>query len=202
MFTGLVESVGIVKSVRPRGPGRELSIRASSSLLKGASVGDSMAVDGCCQTIVRCDKKSFSVVAVSETLSKTTFGNFTTGTRVNLERPMQADSRLGGHFVLGHVDGVTKVTKISGDDTTKMFWFALPKKSASLVIPVGSIAVNGVSLTVARLTKSAFAVAIIPHTFEHTTFADLEVGSLVNIEYDMLGKYVERILSVRRPPRK
>jgi riboflavin synthase len=202
MFTGLVESIGVVKSVRPRGAGRELSIRASSKLLKGISVGDSMAVDGCCQTIVRCDKKSFSVVAVSETLSKTTLGNFAAGTRVNLERPMQADSRLGGHFVLGHVDGVTKVTRISGDDTTKMFWFALPKKNSSLVIPVGSIAVNGVSLTVARLTGNAFAVAIIPHTFEQTTFSDLRVESTVNIEYDMLGKYVERILSVRRPRRK
>ena len=197
MFTGIVEEMGVVSAVRKRGAGREITIKASVTL-KGAKIGDSLAVDGCCQTIVSRGRGTVVVVAVEETLRKTTLGTYVVGRKVNLERPMRADSRFGGHFVLGHVDETTTVRKITGDDTARMYWFAMPKRSARLLIPVGSIAVNGVSLTVARITKDQFAIAIIPHTWEHTTFCDLKPGSVVNIEYDVLGKYVERIAGGRR----
>lgn len=200
MFTGLVETVGTVSAVRARGDGRELTIRGGTIIAK-LRIGDSIAVDGCCQTVVRRGRGTFTVVAVQETLRKTTFGKYVSGTLVNLERPLRAGDRLGGHFVQGHVDCVTTVTRITGDDVARMYWFSIPPKRAHLLIPVGSIAVNGTSLTVARITRTAFAVAIIPHTWEQTTFRALAAGDAVNLEFDMLGKYVAQIVRGRRPSR-
>ncbi len=160
--------------------------------MRGLRVGDSIAVNGCCLTVEERSREGFRVTAVEETLAKTNLGGLEAGSPVNLERPMKADGRLGGHFVLGHVDCTTRVTAIKPLGTGRMVTFALPKKYKHLVIPVGSIAVDGVSLTVARLAADAFTVAIIPHTWEHTLFGGYVPGTRVNLEFDMIGKYVAR----------
>jgi riboflavin synthase len=138
------------------------------------------------------------VQAVEETLKKTTLGKLKTGSLVNLERPLLPSDRLGGHFVLGHIDGLGKVKGVEVRESSWIFWFQVPKKFAQHLVPVGSIAVNGVSLTMAEVKGNSFAVSIIPHTMEVTTFKLLKQGAAVNLEFDILGKYVERLLDIKR----
>jgi riboflavin synthase len=191
MFTGLVEAIGIVERVEDRKGSRRFRIKASA-LARGMRIGASIAVNGCCLTVEERIPSGFRVTAVEETLSKTNLGKLSAGSHVNLERPMAADGRLGGHFVLGHVDCTTTVKDVKSLGTGRMVTFALPKRFRHLVIPVGSIAVDGVSLTVARLAADTFTVAIIPHTWEHTLFGEYGKGTRVNLEFDMIGKYVAR----------
>lgn len=196
MFTGLVEESGtIVKSMPGRG-GVTFRIRGSA-VTKRLTIGASIAVDGTCLTVIRRGRRTFDVQAVEETLFKTSLGKKKEGDEVNLERPLRADERLGGHFVLGHVDCTTKVTRVTKRKDSWMFWFAVPPKMARLLIPVGSIAIDGVSLTVAQLRAKEFGISIIPHTWNVTTFKHYTPGRIVNVEFDMLGKYVEKILKLR-----
>lgn len=193
MFTGLVQEVGSVAGVRTIGGGRELTI-AAPSLAPQVHVDDSVAVNGVCQTIIRCDTEQFTMVAVEETLRKTTLGSLRSGSRVNLELALRPGDRLGGHFVQGHVDGVGEVVTIRQLATSREVTFRLPKEFMKYIIPVGSIAIDGVSLTVASRQDTSITVAIIPHTLQSTIFQEYNTGSRVNIECDMLGKYVESIL--------
>jgi len=197
MFTGLIEEVGVVDEIRRSRGSVMMTIRAAKSV-RGLKVDESVAVNGVCLTVVRSTRNSFTVQAVEETLRKTNLGLLQTGHDVNLERPLLPGERLGGHFVLGHVDCVGKVVLINRRKSSWMFWFKLPHKFARYVVPVGSVAINGVSLTVASIRGDEFAVSIIPHTWEVTTFRKLQKKDLVNVEFDVLGKYVERLLSSRR----
>lgn len=197
MFTGIVEEMGTIRKVVRQRRSVLFSIEGRKTG-RSLRANDSIAVDGVCLTVIRRKKTIFDVQAVEETLKKTTLGRLAVSSKVNLERPLTGNSRLGGHFVLGHVDGAGIVEKIDRRKSSWMFWIRIPGKHRRLLIPVGSVAVNGVSLTVAALKADSFGVSIIPHTWHVTTFRTLSVGDRVNIELDMLGKYVAELLRARR----
>lgn len=182
MFTGIVEEIGKIKSF----DGKRLVIECSN-VLDGTKLGDSIAINGCCQTVVDLMNNYFSADVSSETLRITK--GFKTGERVNLERALTPQTRMGGHIVQGHVDGVAKYL---GD-----MRFEVSLELDKYIVYKGSITVNGVSLTVSKSEKNIFSVAIIPHTLENTNLKDLRVGDLVNIETDILGRYVEKFLSTQ-----
>ena len=192
MFTGIVERLGEIARVESRGELRVLRVRCPE-VLDDVSLGDSIALDGVCQTVVRFDSDTFDVEAGPETLRLTTVGQWHTGRKVNVERSLQVGARLGGHWVLGHVDGVTPlVERRDGAETTVLRFRALPDL-APQIARKGSVAVNGISLTVTDVTDGTFGVAIIPFTLGHTTLDTLRVGDPVNIETDVLAKYVARL---------
>jgi len=196
MFTGLIEETGMIASLRKEKGSIVFTLR-SQKTLRGLKRDHSIAVDGVCLTVIKRAKTTFDVQAVEETLKKTTLGNLKIGDPVNLERPLLPDGRLGGHFVLGHVDCTGVITDIQNRESSKVFWIRVPKKFARYLIPVGSVAVNGISLTISGLDKNSFAVSIIPLTMEVTAFPQYDKGRSVNIEFDVLGKYVERLLEAR-----
>lgn len=193
MFTGLVEETGILKEKIPTGDGFRFTIEANK-IMEDLKIGSSVAVNGCCLTVVNIANKSFSVDTIEETLNKTNLGVLKQGNRVNLERPLTADARLGGHFVLGHIDTTGKVEAIKELSNSHWMTISFPEKFKHYLIYVGSIAIDGVSMTVAELNENSFSVGIIPHTWRETIFADKKVGDTVNLEFDVLGKYVERIM--------
>jgi riboflavin synthase len=190
MFTGIVEDVGSIVQIDEVGGGRRLRIAASFA--GDLRVDESVAVDGCCQTVVHQDSGTFDVTSIEETLSKTTFGEFSAGRRVNLERAMKLGDRLDGHLVQGHVDTTGEIIRLDVLETSWLVQIAFPRTFDPFIIPVGSICVDGISLTVARLDDESFTVAIIPHTFDNTTVSDWTVGRKVNLEFDLIGKYVAR----------
>ena len=198
MFTGLIESVGRVTSVDAHAGGRRL--RFESPLAADLALGDSIAVNGACLTVVSREDAHFDVDVSPETLRVTTLGEWKPGRRVNLERPLRADQRLGGHFVLGHVDAVSEVSSIRPDGGSYWMEFTLPFALQGYMIPKGSVTLDGISLTVASLNKHDFGVQIIPHTWAHTALSDLSAGAVVNIEADVLGKYVARMMSLNSLP--
>ena len=196
MFTGLIESVGEVAGVTATAAGgRRLSIR--TPLASELRVGDSLAVNGVCLTAVTADGGAVSADIGPETARITTLGSLTPGTLVNLERSMAADGRFGGHFVQGHVDGVGEVAQIREEGDAHWLTLSFPDGLAPYLIQKGSIAVDGVSLTVAALREGTFDVMLIPHTWEQTALRTLRQGSRVNLECDMVGKYVARALELR-----
>jgi len=196
MFTGLVEETGTVNSIMQKGGSVIFTIQGRKTV-KTLRIDHSIAVEGVCLTVIKRTAKTFDVQAVEETLKKTTLGNLRTGNLVNLERPLLPSDRIGGHFVLGHVDGLGKVTELEFRESSWIFWIRVPKKFTHYLVPVGSIAVNGVSLTMADVKNNSFAVSIIPHTMEVTTFNLVQPGAAVNLEFDVLGKYVERLFEVK-----
>ena len=196
MFTGLVEETGTVAKTRRAGGSTIYTVRGSVTV-KGLRIDQSIAVEGVCLTVIKRSGRTFDVQAVEETMRKTTLGRLRKGSRVNLERPLLPTGRLGGHFVLGHVDGVGRVESLVLRESSWLYWIRVPQRFAHHLIPVGSIAVNGVSLTMADVRDSSFMVSIIPHTMEVTTFALLKPGDPVNLEFDVLGKFVEQFLAVR-----
>lgn len=193
MFTGLVEEIGKVRSIRPYGGGLSISITASV-VTADAADGDSINVNGVCQTVVRHDKSSFDVITVEETLKKTSLGKLKTGDAVNLERSMTLNKRLGGHFVMGHVDTAGKITSIKKLTASYLIDIGYPPEFSKYVINVGAIAVEGISLTIARFDQKSLSVSIIPHTYENTNLHFKKAGEEVNLEFDMLGKYVAKML--------
>jgi riboflavin synthase len=197
MFTGLIEAVGQVGSVADHAGGRRLTVE--TPLGSGLAQGDSIAVNGVCLTVVTRSESDFAVDVSPETLRVTTLGEWVAGRRVNLERPLRADQRLGGHFVLGHVDAVTELSSVREDGDSYWLEFTLPFALRALVIPKGSVTLDGISLTLASLSDHDFGVQIIPHTWTHTTLSDLAPGASVNIETDVLGKYVARLMSSQLP---
>lgn len=192
MFTGIIETLGTVKAVATEGTNKRFTLHAA--IAPELSVDQSVAHDGVCLTVETVDptNKLYEVVAIEETLKRSNLGHWVPGTRVNLERCLRADARLDGHFVQGHVDATGQVQRMDVRDGSWHFYITYPQAYAHLVVEKGSIAVNGVSLTVAELSADWFAVAIIPYTYEHTTFRDLALEKRVNLEFDILGKYVAR----------
>lgn len=195
MFTGLIEEVGTIKTVRSSAGGSTIQVNARQ-ILEGMELGDSIAIDGVCTTVVAFDAESFTIEASPETISKTHFGRLQAGNRVNLERPLTPTTRIGGHYVTGHVDGQAVLTDKTPDGMAVLMTFELQNPELSqYLIPKGSIAVSGISLTVNTVDGCRFSVAIIPHTLSHTNLDSVTVGESVNIETDILGKYVKKLLS-------
>ena len=196
MFTGLIETVGRVVEVKGTGGGTRLRIR--TALASELAAGDSLAVNGVCLTVILAEEGDVHADIGPETARVTTLGSLRRDQDVNLERSMRADSRVGGHFVLGHVDGTGTVDDIRAEGDSHWLTIAFGEELAPLLIRKGSVAVDGISLTVAGLDASRFDVMIIPFTWEHTNLNALRVGSRVNLECDMLGKYVARAAEVAR----
>jgi riboflavin synthase len=203
MFTGIIEHLGTVESLDLQGEGGRVTIHAPAvtALL---AVSNSIAVNGCCLTIVSLDEKRFSADLSGETIRKTSFGadggNLAEGMRVNLEQPLTAGKEFGGHFVLGHVDGVGRVTHLAPEGENWWLGVEVPEDFARYIVPKGSITIDGISLTVAwwySFPKFTIQIAVIPFTYEHTNLRDRKPGDAVNLEGDILGKYVERHLEAR-----
>lgn len=195
MFTGLVESLGTVRSLESRGDAARLTLE--TSLAGELSLGESLAVNGCCLTVTGKEDGALFDLLV-ETLNRTNLGALQPGSRVNLERALRADGRFGGHFVQGHIDTTAEVISAEQKGVDLNLVIQIPKGGAPYFIEKGSIAVNGVSLTVASLAPEHFGLWIIPHTLQETNLGDLKSGDLVNLEYDMLAKYAERQLTHHR----
>ncbi len=195
MFTGLIEATGRIERVEPLASGCRM--RIGTPLGGALQPGDSIAVNGVCLTVTAANPGSFLVDLSPETVRVTSFGSAQEGRRVNLERPLRADARLGGHFVLGHVDGVGRVRTIQAQGEHHWIEFEYPAELASCLVSKGSIAVDGISLTVAGLAGERFGVQIVPFTWEHTALEDLQPGDPVNLEADVLGKYVVRLLEAQ-----
>lgn len=193
MFTGIVEGTGIVRAMRFDGRSGRLTVDAGDRL-RGTRMGDSIAVNGVCLTVAAMTATEFEADLSAETLARTTLGDLRPGDAVNLERPLAVGDRLGGHLVQGHVDGVGRVTRRGGDGDAPDLEIAAPRHLARYIVEKGSIAVDGVSLTVAAVSGDRFTVCLIPHTSAVTTAGALEPGDAVNIEIDVLAKYVERLI--------
>jgi riboflavin synthase len=193
VFTGIVEEIGIVRHVGRTSSGSRLEI-ACARVLDRLSVDDSINVAGACLTVIERDDRGFASDVVPETIARTSLGGLMRGSRVNLERAATPETALGGHLVQGHVDGTTKLLARRAEGAGARLRFALAKMTARYVVMKGFITVDGVSLTVAGLGKTYFEVALIPHTAEGTTLGALGVGEAVNIEVDIVAKYVERLL--------
>jgi riboflavin synthase len=196
MFTGIIEHVGTVEALKVHADGGRLTIHAPSVTAQLA-IANSIAVNGCCLTVVELDDERFSADLSGETIRKTSIAEWKSGTAVNLEHPMTAGKEFGGHFVLGHVDTIGRVTRLEPEGENWWYGVEVPEPFAKYVVPQGSIAIDGISLTVARWNSRAAEIAIIPFTYEHTNVRDKKIGDAVNLEGDVLGKYVERYLDAR-----
>ena len=192
MFTGLVEEVGAVGRIRPTDGGSQLRVVAPKTAIE-LSEGDSVAVNGCCLTAINIAGDNLAFDLLHETLTRTNLGSLQPGSHVNLERALAANGRLGGHFVQGHVDTTVRALSYSPHGTDYRLEVELPPQFARYIIPKGSVALNGISLTVAELLPTSFIVWIIPHTRQETNLADLRANDLLNIEFDLIAKYVERM---------
>jgi riboflavin synthase len=195
MFTGIVEQLGTVTGLRREGSNLHITVRAA--MAPELRLDQSVAHNGVCLTVVSIDKDTYVVTAVQETLDRTNLGALRVGDAVNLERCLRVGDRLDGHVVQGHVDTVTECLAVQDLDGSWAYTFRLPEE-AHLLVQKGSICLNGVSLTVATLTNDSFSVAIIPYTHAHTTFKHLRPGHMVNVEFDVLGKYVARLAGLHR----
>lgn len=196
MFTGIIEGVGSIKEIRTKGDGLQIHVETGFDL-EQSNIGDSIAVNGCCLTITSRLGSSFWADVSSETLSKSTLSQFKLGDPVNLERALRVGDRLGGHIVQGHVDGVGKVLEIKHLKSGIEFIVEIPSNLLRYIVDKGSIAVDGVSLTVNHVAQDCFSLFVIPHTQLQTTFSKLSVGKEVNLEVDIIGKYVERLTHMR-----
>ena len=197
MFTGIVEELGAVRAVERHGDVLRLDLAARTTL-EGSDLGASVAVNGVCLTVVAARRDGLAFEVGPETLARTTLGTLKGGDVVNLERPLRFGAAVGGHLVLGHVDGIGTVTDVTRVESTARVRIALPGVDlAPLLVPQGSVAVDGVSLTVAALERVAFEVMVIPHTLAVTTFGRLAPGQAVNIETDVIGKYLQRSLALK-----
>lgn len=192
MFTGIIEEVGVIKRIERRS-GYQRTTVGAQRVLDGVKLGDSIALDGACHTVVDFDAQGFTVESVDETLRRTILGNMQNGSPVNLERSLKLGDRLDGHMVAGHVDGVGTVIRRSEFADNVVFEFEMPDAVAPYVAEKGSVAVNGISLTVVAVTVRTFSVTVIPHTLSVTTLKDKRPGDHVNLEVDMIARYLERL---------
>ena len=199
MFTGIIEGVGAIASIEPRGGDVRLRVSAGTLAFDDVRLGESIAVNGICLTVVAFDAASFEADASTETLSLTTLGRLAIGAAVNLERAMRPNDRLGGHLVSGHVDGVGAVASIHDDARAQRWRFTAPAALLRYLAKKGSICVDGVSLTVNEVDADGFEVALVPHTVAHTAFSSTQVGDAVNLEIDLVARYVERLLNKDLP---
>lgn len=197
MFTGLIEAVGRLRAREARGGDLRLAFDSGALSLDGLALGESIAVSGVCLTVVDFDAAGFAADVSRETLTKTTLGALAPGAPVNLERAMRADARFGGHVVAGHVDGVGLVASVGCDARSQRWRFEAPRALLRYLAPKGSICVDGVSLTVNGVDDAGFDVSLVPHTLAHTAFGTTTVGAAVNLEVDLIARYVERLLERR-----
>ncbi|WP_342316986.1 riboflavin synthase [Lysobacter sp. FW306-1B-D06B] len=197
MFTGIIEGVGRLAATEHRGGDVRLSVEVGTLPFDAVQLGESIAVNGVCLTVIEFDARGFAADASNETLALTTLGALAVGDAVNLERAMRPTDRLGGHLVSGHVDGVGRVERIEPDARAQRWRFTAPAPLLRYIAKKGSICVDGVSLTVNEADDTGFEVALIPHTVAHTRFAHTNVGDAVNLEIDLVARYVERLLADR-----
>lgn len=193
MFTGIIEAFGEVKGLEKEG--ENLHITLNSDLASELKVDQSLAHNGVCLTVVECNAYQFTVTAIKETLDKTNLNQLKLGSKINLERAMVAGARFDGHMVQGHVDQVARCVAVKEESGSWRFSFAFEPKEGNVLIEKGSITVNGVSLTLVDVKSNLFSVAIIPYTYQHTNFHEIEEGSFVNLEFDMIGKYIAKLHS-------
>lgn len=198
MFTGIVEELGIVRSLRLLPDSGQLTL-AATKVLEGTRIGDSIAVNGVCLTVIALNDRQFTVDVMAETLEKTNLAELKTGSQVNLERALQLQTRLGGHLVSGHVDGVGSIRKIVPWGIAQVYEISAPPALLSYMLPKGSIAIDGISLTLIDVEEDYFSVSLIPHTFKETTLGLKGAGKSVNLETDLIGKYVARLMGLNKP---
>ncbi len=197
MFTGLIESVGRLAAREMRGGDARMTFDVGMPAFEDVQVGESIAVNGVCLTVVAFDEHSFQADLSNETLALTTLGGLPVGASLNLERAMRASDRLGGHMVSGHIDGIGRVLQVAPDARAQRWTFGAPAALLRYIAQKGSICVDGVSLTVNAASEARFDVALVPHTITHTAFAHTTVGDAVNLEVDLVARYVERLLTTR-----
>lgn len=193
MFTGIVEAIGTVADIAEKNEIRRIRI-AGPAWLNQLPVGASLAINGCCTTSIASTETGFTCELMQITLKKTSLGKLRVGNEINLERPLKFGAELNGHLVQGHVDDMGKVVSIAQDGQNRIYEFEIPKQWMRYVVHTGSIAVDGVSLTVANVTETSVIVGIIPHTWQNTVFRNYQIGDLLNIEVDMVGKYIEKLM--------
>lgn len=199
LFTGLIEEIGSIKSIRKKSDGLDLEI-SCAIVQKDSKIGDSISINGACQTVTSVDDKSFVVFVSKITSSITTLGSFIMGTPVNLERAMTPSSRFGGHIVQGHVDDTGEITKVEDDQNGREVHISASKEIMRYIVEKGSITVDGTSLTVVKVSENGFLIYLIPETLKKTIIRDYKVGAQVNLEVDILAKYVEKMLHRRDEP--
>lgn len=192
VFTGIVEECGTVLDVLKNGVSGSVQIQAST-VLEGTKTGDSIAVNGVCLTVTKLTKSSFTADVMAETFRRTNLGNLEKNSRVNLERAMAADGRFGGHIVSGHIDGTGIISRIKEEGNAVWIYISAPQSILNLIVEKGSVAVDGISLTVAAVSDKEFAVSVIPHTRENTALSGKKTGAVVNLENDIIGKYVQKL---------
>lgn len=192
MFTGIIEEVGTVQTVQRSGNSSFIRIQAKK-VLSDVHLGDSIAVNGVCLTVTHFDGTSFQADVMNETLSRSSLGSLRSGSPVNLERAMSAEGRFGGHIVSGHIDGTGVITDIKNDGIAVWYTFSSPELMR-YIVEKGSVAIDGISLTVAKVTETGFSVSIIPHTASETILSSKKVGDIVNLENDIIAKYVEKLM--------
>lgn len=195
MFTGIIEEIGTIQSIRKGSQSAVLSV-ACEKVLEGTQLGDSIAVNGVCLTVTSLSEHGYTADVMAETISRSSLGQLKSGSKVNLERAMAANGRFGGHIVAGHIDGTGTVRKIEKDETAVWYYIACEPNILRYIVEKGSIAIDGISLTVAKVTKEDFAVSIIPHTQGETNLSERKVGDTVNLECDIIGKYVEKLCGI------
>lgn len=195
MFTGIIETLGVVTSLKKEKENLHITVR--SVITEELKIDQSVAHNGVCLTVVAIDSDKYTVTAIKETLDKTNIGDLQVGDEINLERAMKLGDRLDGHIVQGHVDETGVCTDIKNEDGSTVFTFTYESKNSNITIEKGSITINGVSLTVINSKKNEFSVAIIPYTLEHTGFKNFKIGTKVNLEFDVIGKYVAKLLTLR-----
>ena len=193
MFTGIIEEIGVIRSIQKNALSAVIRIGADK-ILSDTHLGDSIAVNGICLTVTEFGKDYFCADMMHETMNRTSFAKIAIGSRINLERAMAANSRFGGHIVSGHIDGIGKIIEITKDDNATWFRIKADKKILRYIVEKGSIAIDGISLTVARVSDTDFSVSVIPHTKENTNLSERKIGDLLNLENDCIGKYVEKLL--------
>jgi riboflavin synthase len=198
MFTGIVEEIGVIRAIQKGAHSAVLDIQASV-VLEDAHLGDSIALNGVCLTVTSLGKGHYTADVMHETLNRSSLAALKPGSRVNLERAMAANGRFGGHIVAGHVDGVGTIKSIVKDDNAIWYTIAAGPEVLKYVVEKGSITIDGISLTVARVTSTDFAISAIPHTVAITVLGDRKVGDIVNLETDIIGKYVEKLLTFEEP---
>ena len=192
MFTGIVEECGTVLDVLKNGVSGSVQIQAST-VLEGTKTGDSIAVNGVCLTVTKLTKSSFTADVMAETFRRTNLGSLGKNSRVNLERAMAANGRFGGHIVSGHIDGTGVISRIKEEGNAVWIYISAPQSILNLIVEKGSVAVDGISLTVAAVSDKEFAVSVIPHTRENTALSGKKTGAVVNLENDIIGKYVQKL---------
>lgn len=194
MFTGIIEEIGEILAMRKNAESMALTIKARE-ILDDVKIGDSVATNGVCLTVTGLGKNLFRADVMHETMDRSSLGKLGIGSKVNLERAMRADGRFGGHMVAGHIDGTGRITDIKKDDNAVWYTIAAGPQILRYIVEKGSVAVDGISLTVARVSGIDFAVSVIPHTMAQTTLAWRVAGDIVNLENDMVGKYIEKFLA-------